>query len=159
MKRINFTFFIVVAAILTGIMTCPMTVSAWGDNYVDPDTGEKGRPSYTVDQINKEGALGPTEESAGDNYRQEPNYPGKIVFNSISNSTIGDEKNFVGTRECAVLPDGRADSATKDTVWNGNNINVEDGKTYIVRLYVHNDNPNGSDAIAEDTRVSFSIPN
>ena len=159
MKRINFTFFIVVAAILTGIMTCPMTVSAWGDNYVDPDTGEKGRPSYTVDQINKEGALGPTEESAGDNYRQEPNYPGKIVFNSISNSTIGDEKNFVGTRECAVLPDGRADSATKDTVWNGNNINVEDGKTYIVRLYVHNDNPNGYDAIAEDTRVSFSIPN
>lgn len=130
-------FAITVASIffLASVVLCPITVSAWGDN------SEGGRPSYTEKEI-KEGIL--------DN---------QIIFNAISDGKIGDEKNFVGTRECTVLPDGRADSATKDTVWNGNNIDVEDGKTYVIRLYVRNDNPNGEDATAEDTRVSFSIPN
>lgn len=130
-------FAITVASIffLASAALCPTTVSAWGDN------SEGGRQSYTEKEI-EDGVLG-----------------GQIIFNSISNGKIGDEKNFVGTRECTVLPDGRADSATKDTVWDGNNINVEDGKTYVIRLYVRNDNPNGEDATAEDTRVSFSIPN
>lgn len=132
----------------------PQTAFAWGDNSEDG----KGRPSYTVEEIN-DGAIGATPQSDGEDYKNSPNYPGQIIFNTISDGVIGDEKNFVGTRECTVLSDGRADGATKDTKWNGNDIDVEDGKTYVIRLYVHNSSPNGEDAVVEDTRVSFSIPN
>lgn len=144
----------IVMATVIGAALHPITVFAWGDNSEDG----KGRPSYTVEEIN-DGAIGATPQSDGEDYKNSPNYPGQIIFNTISDGVIGDEKNFVGTRECTVLPDGRADSATKDTIWNGNNIDVEDGKTYVIRLYVHNSSPNGEDAVAEDTRVSFSIPN
>lgn len=120
---------------LISIVLCPITVSAWGDS------SEGGRPSYTEEEI-KEGIL-----------------DDRIIFNAISDGKIGDEKDFVGICECTVLPDGCIDSNTKDIVWNGNNIDVEDGKTYVICLYVRNDNPNGEDATAEDTRVSFSIPN
>lgn len=136
------------------ILLTPMTVFAWGDNSEDG----KGRPSYTIDEIN-EGAIGATSRSDGENYKNSGNYPGQIIFNAISDSTIGSEKNFVAARECILLEDGSWEGATKDTVWNGNDIAVEDGKYYIIRLYVHNNNPNGQDAVAEDTHVSFSIPN
>lgn len=102
-------------------------VSAWGDS-------NGGRPSYTIEQINQ-GVLGD-----------------KIVFNSISDGVIGDEKNFVGARENTGI------NAGKDNVWNGSDINVENGKEYLVRLYVHNNNPKGMDAVAENTHVSFNIP-
>ena len=128
----------------------PALVSAWGDNG-------GGRKSYTIDQINK-GAIGATEISDGKNYKNSKNYPGTIVFNSISDSVIGDEKNFVGTRECTVQANGRCNGATKTTVWNANDITVKDGQTYIVRAYVHNNNPNGEDAVAENTRVEFVVP-
>lgn len=103
-------------------------VSAWGDNG-------GGRSSYTYEQINQ-GVLGD-----------------KIVFNSISDGVIGDEKNFVGARENTGI------NAGKDNVWNGNDINVENGKEYLIRLYVHNNSPKGMDAVAENTHVSFNIPN
>lgn len=99
----------------------------WGD-----DAG--GRPSYTVNEVNR-GDLGE-----------------QIIFNTISDSVIGNEKNFIGAREDTGV------NAGENNVWEGNEIEVEDGKTYIVRLYVHNNNPNGYDGVAEDTRVSFSIP-
>ena len=102
-------------------------VLAWGDN------SEGGRKSYTIAEINS-GVLGD-----------------KIVLNSISDSTIGDEKNFVGAR----LNDG--DKGAQN-VWNGNEISVEAGKEYIVRLYVHNNNPNGDKAVAKDVTTTFSIP-
>lgn len=136
------------------VLLAPITVFAWGDNSEDG----KGRPSYTIDEIN-EGAIGATSQSDGKNYKNSGNYPGQIIFNTISDSTIGSEKNFVAARECILLEDGSWEGATKDTVWNGNDITVEDGKYYIIRLYVHNNNPNGQDAVAEDTHVSFSIPN
>ncbi len=93
-----------------------------------------GRPSYTVDQINQ-GALG-----------------NKIVFNSISNGVIGSEKNFVGARLDTGINAGPAN------VWNSESINVEEGKTYLVRLYVHNNNPNGRNAVAQDVTTNFGIP-
>ncbi len=124
------------------------TVFAWGDNI------EGGRPSYTIDEINK-GAIGATFESDGEDYKNSENYPGQIIFNTISDSVIGNEKNYVSARECTVSGGG---GATKDTIWNANEIEVEDGKTYIIRMYVHNNNPNGRDAVAEDTKVSFNIP-
>lgn len=90
-----------------------------------------GRPSYTTDEVNN-GALGET-----------------ITFNSISDNPVlgGDEKNFVGAR--------RIDSDS--AVWNANTIAVEDGERYYIRMYVHNNNPGGDDAVAKDTAVRFDI--
>lgn len=110
------------AVVLAGTLT-PAFVSAWGDSA-------NGRPSYTLDQINK-GELGDT-----------------ITFNSISNGKIGDEKNFVGAKVAG---------ANVDT-WNANTINVKDGETYTIRLFVHNNSPKGMDAIAKGVKATFSIP-
>jgi uncharacterized repeat protein (TIGR01451 family) len=90
-----------------------------------------GRPSYSLDQINA-GALGD-----------------KIVLNSIANNqVIGDEKNFVGAKVAG------ANVAT----WNANTIDVKDGETYTIRLYVHNNSPKGRDAIATGVKATFSLP-
>lgn len=97
--------------------------AGWGDNC-------GGRESYTKKQI----SAGILDDS--------------IIFNSISDNPIGNEKNFVDAR----LNNG------VNNVWNANEIKVEDGKEYYVRLYVHNNNPNGLDAISTNTSVAFSIP-
>ena len=89
-----------------------------------------GRRSYTIAEINA-GKLG-----------------NKITFNSISDGKIGDEKNFVGAK----LTNGNA------SVYNANEINVEDGQTYTIRLYVHNNNAQGTKAVAKDVSVNFSLP-
>lgn len=143
-------FFNITSLMRVGILTvalsvllAPITVFAWGDNFgYNPETGKNGRSSYTTEEIN-EGILGE-----------------RIVFNSISDSEPigGSEKNYVAARECILLEDGSWEGATKDTVWKGNDITVEDGKYYIIRLYVHNNNPNGKDAVAENVHASFSIP-
>lgn len=93
------------------------------------DSQPNGRPSYTIEQINA-GELGDT-----------------ITFNSISNGKIGNEKNFVGAR-----------IAGGEGTWNADSINVEDGKTYTIRLYVHNNSPKGEKAVAEDVKTTFSLP-
>jgi len=90
-----------------------------------------GRKAYTISQIN-EGVLGDT-----------------ITFNSISdNPKIGDERNFVGAKL----------SSDKGTTWNANEINVKDGETYTIRLYVHNNSPLGTEKVAENVSVNFSLP-
>lgn len=98
--------------------------------YAWGDSGG-GRPSYMTDEVNN-GALGET-----------------ITFNSISDNPAlgGDEKNFVGAR--------RVDSDS--AVWNANTIAAEDGGKYYIRMYVHNDNPGGVDAVAKDTTVRFDV--
>lgn len=136
-----------VAAGVAGIASIPSVVSAWSGT----------RPSYTIEEINK-GALGPTELSHGKDYKNDPSYPGTIVFNTISDSVIGDEKDFVGARECVLRDDGRCEGNSQTNLWDSRDIEVEDGKTYIVRLYAHNNNPNGEDAVAKDTHVYFNIP-
>ena len=89
------------------------------------------RPSYTLDQVNA-GKLGD-----------------KIVLNSITNNkVIGDEKNFVGAKV----------AGANVSTWNANTINVKDGETYTIRLYVHNNNPKGRKAVAEGVKATFSIP-
>lgn len=123
-----------------GIGIGGLTALAWGDS-------DGGRPEYTNDEINH-GALGPAGSDAAD----QEGYPGTIVFNSIYDSVIGREYNFVGAREDTGVNDG------EKNVWNGNEITAEDGKTYLIRLFVHNNNPNGEDAVAEDVRVAFNIP-
>lgn len=129
-KAIKATLGVAAGAVaLAGVASIPVIVSAWGDNSGNPD----GRPEYTIEQINN-GALGDT-----------------ITFNSISDGVIGHEFNFVGAREDTGV------NAGADNVWY-DDIAVEDGKTYVVRLYVHNNSPRGYDAVATDTHVSFSVP-
>lgn len=127
-------FGVLAAASVAATVLAPAAVSAWGDS-------NGGRRSYTIAEINS-GVLGEN-----------------VVLNSISDSTIGDEKNFVGAR----LDNG--DNGAKN-VWDGNEITVENDKTYIVRLYVHNNNPNGSSTdarlkdatTAKDVATAFRIP-
>ncbi len=127
-KAVKATFaFAASAAAIASVVSVPSLVSAWGDSA-------GGRRSYTYQEI--------TDNAAS--------WGNKIVFNSISNSTIGDEKNFVGARVNTGVDAG------KNNVWNGNNITVKDGEEYIIRLYVHNNNPNG--AVSKNTRVAFNIP-
>ena len=94
----------------------------------------------------------------------------KITFNSIKladsdaewyknktgkdlpSTMLTNETNFVGARE-----DTGVNSALTN-LWNGNEITAEDGKTYIIRLYVHNNSPYGEEAISENTQVRFYIP-
>ena len=121
------------AAVIAAAALTPVLVNAWGDN-----TGTKdGRPSYTLDQINKERVL----DKDGKNI---------ITMNSISNGDFGDEKNFVGAKVAG---------ATVKT-WNANEIKVKDGETYTIRLFVHNNNPNGEEAgaVATGVKATFSIP-
>ena len=122
----------------------PMPAYAWGDNI-------GGRDTHSLQEVN-EGALGDT-----------------ITFNSISfqdsdctwykettgedlpSGIITEEVNFVGARMV-----GEKQGA--QNVWNGNEIRAVDGEFYYIRLYAHNNNPGGYDAVAEDTKVSFNIP-
>ena len=121
------------AAVVLAAALTPVMVNAWGDN----SGSQNGRPSYTLDQINKERVL----DKDGKN---------KIVMNSISNGDFGDEKNFVGAKVAG---------ATVKT-WNANEIKVKDGETYTIRLFVHNNNPNGKEAgaVATGVKTTFSIP-
>ena len=68
----------IIATIFLNICVPPVTVRAWGDNS---ENGE-GRPSYTTEEINN-GAIGATQQSDGENYKDSDNYPGQIIFNSI----------------------------------------------------------------------------
>ncbi len=110
--------------------TLPPPVSSvpnWGDSI-------KGRPFYTLEEIDA-GAL-----------------DGIYAFNSISNSTIGDEKNFVGARENTGV------NAGKNNAWCISEIKVQHSAEYIVRLYVHGSNKYGTDSIASNVKVAFNIP-
>ncbi len=141
---------IIIIAVLNFIVLKVTNIYAWGDNG-------GGRPDYTIEEINN-GAIGATEISDGENYKESENYPGTIVFNSISDSVIGHEKNFVGTRECFQRADSTWIGATKETIWNADEIPAKNNRTYIIRAYVHNNNPNGESAVAENTKVAFSVP-
>lgn len=111
------------AAVVLAATLTPVIVNAWGDSA-------NGRKSYTIAEINN-GDLGDT-----------------ITFNSISDSKIGDEKNFVGAKVAGAKVD----------TWNANTINVKDGETYTIRLYVHNNSPKGKGAIAKNVKATFSLP-
>lgn len=136
MKKPVLIISLIIGAIMIFLNIEPqlLTVWAWGDNG-DYDDGH--RRSYTVEEI-ESGILGD-----------------EIIFNSISISEPigGDERAFVAARENTGINVG------KDNKWTSiNDVKVEDGKEYIVRMFVHNNNPNGYDAIAENTRVKFNIP-
>ena len=103
----------------------------WG--WGDTSEGGQGRESFTVEDINN-GLLG-----------------NRIVFNTISNSTIGNEKNFVAARAVG-------EDKGLYNVWNANLIEVETGGEYYIRIYGHNNSPFGYDAVANDVKVVYMLP-
>ncbi len=70
-----------------------------------------------------------------------------ITFNSITdNPNIGDERNFVGIREAGTT-----------NLWT-DNMTVENGKTYSVRMYVHNNAASNLNLVAENVTAKFNLP-
>lgn len=123
-----------ITKIASGLTAAVATVAMPVSVFAWGDNGG-GRQSYTIDQINN-GVLG-----------------NSIVLNSISdNPNIGDEKNFVGAREDTGV------NAGINNVWK-DSIKVEDGKTYLVRMYIHNNSPLGDKAMATGVKASFNVPN
>lgn len=73
----------------------------------------------------------------------------KVTFNSITdNPVVGDERNFVVVKDAANTADGG---------WQ-DNITVQPGKEYLVRMYVHNNAASNLNLKAINTRVSASVP-
>ena len=132
MKNISKSILSIAAAVtVVGASLSPALVSAWGDSA-------NGRASYTISEINA-GKLGDT-----------------ITFNSISDGKIGDEKNFVGAIETSKID--WSNTGSSNLVWKADSIEVKDGETYTIRLYVHNNSPRGTDAVAKDVKTTFSLP-
>lgn len=125
------------------------SISGWGDNG---DYNNGHRPTYSLQQIN-EGILGDTitfnsiklADTDADWYKE-------TAGNDLPAGMLSNETNFVGARK------DTGTNAGAGNVWEGTEITAEDGEIYIIRLFIHNNNPNGMNAIAEDTKVRFYIP-
>lgn len=77
----------------------------------------------------------------------------KITFNSITDAKeTGNEIDFTSVQKAA--PDGYA--IDPHGMWEGGDITVEDGQEYVVRLYVHNNSPKGTDGVSTGTKVAIS---
>ncbi len=130
---------VLAAAGIVGINIAP-AVMAWGDNSGNAN----GRQTYKLVNCT----------SNYDKCNVEPTVGDKITFNSITNNPVigGDERNFVGARENTGV------NAGKNNTWNANEITVENGKEYLVRLYAHNNNPNGEKGTATGVTLHFTLP-
>lgn len=72
-----------------------------------------------------------------------------ITFNSITNNpNYGDERGFTLIKDAANTSAGG---------WS-DEINVEDGKEYLVRVYVHNNAAENLNLVAQNTRISANVP-
>ncbi len=70
-----------------------------------------------------------------------------ITFNSITdNPNIGDERNFVGIRENG-----------SNSTWS-DNMTVQPGKEYVVRMYVHNNAASSLNLVAENVTAKVNLP-
>lgn len=115
------------------------------DDKIEVQDEDFQRPTYSLKEINN-GVLG-----------------NSITFNSIvydettdadryAEGMLTNETNFVGAREDTGVNAGRKN------IWQGSEIIAEDGKTYLVRLYVHNNSPLGEAATAEGVKIRFYVP-
>lgn len=72
-----------------------------------------------------------------------------VTFNSITNNVIGDERYFVSASKWT----GNAkDNYFSDTTY------VEDGKEYVVRMYVHNNAAANLNLVAENVKAFVVLP-
>lgn len=73
-----------------------------------------------------------------------------ITFNSITNNpNYGDERNFVIAKDASNTSAG----GWQDTV------TIQDGKEYLVRMYVHNNAADNLNLVAKSTKVMANVPN
>jgi uncharacterized repeat protein (TIGR01451 family)/LPXTG-motif cell wall-anchored protein len=73
----------------------------------------------------------------------------KVAFNSITNNpNYGDERNFVTIKDAANTNAGG---------WS-DDVNVENGKEYYVRMYVHNNAAENLNLVAENVTAKFNVP-
>lgn len=133
---------VLILTVISAAALTPVTVLAYWDNL-------GGRPILTLSDGNENGDNATFLDEEGNPRSFTGDYT--PVFNSIANNpNYGDERNFVsalGTKQ-----DIHAN------IWEPNTLTVEDGETYSVRMYIHNDNPNGEAATATGTKAAFSIP-
>lgn len=72
-----------------------------------------------------------------------------VTFNSITNNpNYGDERNFVTIKDAANTNAGG---------WT-DEINVQNGKEYLVRMYVHNNAATNLNLVAHDVTAQFNVP-
>lgn len=121
------------AAAIAGVAAVPSMVSAYS------------RPLYSYQYVN-EHDVGVTFNSI----KLADTDAAWAKKNNLELPLLTNETNFVGAREDT----GKNEGAKN--VWEGSNITAEDGKTYIVRLYVHN---NSQKQEAKDVQVRFYVPN
>ena len=70
-----------------------------------------------------------------------------VTFNSITDDpNIGDERNFVGIRETGT-----------NNLWS-DDMTVQSGKQYTVRMYVHNNAADNLNLVAENVTAKFNLP-
>lgn len=70
-----------------------------------------------------------------------------VTFNSITdNPNVGDERNFVGIRENGT-----------SGLWQDSQA-VQEGKSYVVRLYVHNNAADNLKLVAQNVKASVNLP-
>jgi len=70
-----------------------------------------------------------------------------VAFNSITNNpNVGDERNFVGIRDTSA-----------ENVWH-DDMTVQPGKEYYVRMYVHNNAAENLNLVAENVTAKFNLP-
>ncbi len=72
-----------------------------------------------------------------------------VTFNSITNNAIGDERYFVAASEYT--------GNSNNNVFT-DNTTVEDGKEYVVRMYVHNNAGENLGLVAENVRAYVILP-
>ncbi|MDO4872336.1 MAG: DUF11 domain-containing protein [bacterium] len=71
-----------------------------------------------------------------------------VTFNSITdNPNIGDERDFVGIREKGT-----------QNAWS-NKVQIQDGKEYYIRMYVHNNAAANLNLVAENVTAKLNVPN
>lgn len=71
---------------------------------------------------------------------------GRVQLNRFSPELGGDERNMFGGRE-----------VNSSQLWS-NNLRVEANKTYVVRIYIHNNAADSAQTVATGTRVRISLP-
>ena len=123
------------AAAIAGVAAVPAMVSAFS------------RPLYSLQYVN-EHDVGVTFNSIKLADTDAAWYK-QTTGKDLPTGMVSNETNFVGAREDTGV------NAGANNVWEGTEITAEDGKTYIVRLYVHN---NSQKQEAKDVQVRFHIP-
>ena len=82
-----------------------------------------------------------------------------VTFNSITNNpNYGDERNFLNVCEYNTATQKAVCNDTGSTTKWGDSVNVQNGKEYIVRLYVHNNAAENLGLKATNVLASIDLP-